>query len=77
MKGCPYCIEFDKTRVFEKLKDEFDDINFEKINGPDNPEFCQKYGIGSYPKLMLVENGKHKIFHSDDRNLKDLRNFLM
>ena len=77
MKGCPYCIEFDKTHVFEKLKDEFDDINFEKINGPDNPEFCQKYGIGSYPKLMLVENGKHKIFPSDDRNLKDLRNFLM
>jgi hypothetical protein len=77
MQGCPYCTEFDNTGIFEKLKDEFDDINFEKINGPENPEFCKKYGIQSYPKLMLIENGKHKIFSSDDRNLEDLRNFLM
>ena len=77
MVNCPYCTEFDNTGIFEKLRDEFDDINFEKINGPDNPEFCQKYGIGSYPKLMTIENGKHKIFSSDDRNLKDLRKFLM
>ena len=59
------------------MTDEFNDIKFVKINGPDNPDFCQKYGISSYPKLMIVENGKHKIFPSDDRNLKDLRKFLM
>jgi hypothetical protein len=77
MVNCPYCTEFDDSGIFEKLRDEFDDINFEKINGPDNPDFCQKYGIGSYPKLMTIENGKHKIFPSDDRNLKDLRKFIM
>ena len=77
MQGCKYCTEFDNTGIFEKLKDEFDDINFEKINGPENPEFCQKYGITSYPTLMILENGKSKIYPTDDRNLNDLSKFLM
>jgi len=77
MQGCKYCTEFDNTGIFEKLKDEFDDINFEKINGPENPEFCQKYGITSYPTLMILENGKSKIYPTDDRNLTDLKKFLM
>ena len=73
MQGCPYCTEFDNTDIFEKLKEEFNHIEFKKINGPENPEFCQKYGIQSYPKLMLLENGKSKIYPTDDRNLTDLR----
>jgi len=77
MQGCPYCTEFDNTDIFEKLKDEFHDINFESINGPENPEFCQQYGIQSYPKLILLENDKHKIYPKDDRNLTDLRKFIM
>ena len=77
MESCPYCIEFDKTGIFETLKNEFDDMKFVKIDGPRNNDFCQKYGIQSFPKLMLLENDKHKIFPSDDRNLTDLRKFLM
>ena len=77
MESCPYCIEFDKTGIFETLKDEFDDTKFFKIDGPKNKDFCQKYNIQSFPKLILLENGKHKIFPSDDRNLNDLRKFLM
>ena len=77
MEGCPYCIEFDNTGIFETLKDEFDDTKFVKIDGPKNNDFCQKYGIQSFPKLMLLEKDKHKIFPSDDRNLNDLRKFLM
>lgn len=77
MVGCPYCEQFDKTGIFKKLKDEFVNINFKKINGPETPEFTQKYGIHSYPKLLLVENGKPKIYQSDNRNLEDLRKFLM
>lgn len=77
MVNCPYCIEFDNTGIFETLKDEFNDTKFFKIDGPKNKDFCQKYGIQSFPKLMLLENGKHKIFPSDDRNLTDLRKFLM
>ena len=77
MQGCPYCIEFDNTGIFETLKDEFDDMKFVKIDGPKNKDFCQKYNIQSFPKLMLIESDKHKIFPSDDRNLTDLRKFLM
>jgi len=77
MKDCQYCTEFDNSGIFETLQDEFDNINFRKINGPENMEFCQKYGISSYPKLIIVENNKHKIFPSDNRNLMDLRKFLM
>ena len=77
MEGCPYCIEFDNTGIFEKLKDEFDDTKFFKIDGPKNKDFCQKYDIQSFPKLMLFKNGKHKIFPTDNRNLNDLRKFLM
>ena len=77
MKKCKYCKEFNDSGIFEKLKDEFKDIEFQEINGPENPEFCQKYGISSYPKLMLLENGISKIYPTDDRNLTDLRNFLI
>ena len=77
MDNCKHCIKFDNTGIFESLRDEFDDIKFVKINGPINNNFCQKYSIQSFPKLMLLEKDKHKIFPSDDRNLKDLRKFLM
>jgi hypothetical protein len=76
MQGCKYCKEFNDSGIFEKLKDEFKDIEFQEINGPENPEFCQKYGITSYPTLMILENGKSKIYKGD-RNLNDLSKFLI
>ena len=77
MDNCKHCINFNNTGIFETLKDEFNDTKFFKIDGPKNKDFCQKYNIQSFPKLMLIESDKHKIFPSDDRNLTDLRKFLM
>ena len=53
MDNCKYCINFNNTGIFEKLQDEFDDTKFVKIDGPKNKDFCQKYSIQSFPKLIL------------------------
>jgi hypothetical protein len=77
MNGCQFCKDFDSSGVFEKLKEELKDTKFKKINGPKNPEFCQEYGITSFPKLMLIENGKSKIYPSDDRSLESIKKFFI
>ena len=42
----------------EKMKTEFDTINFISVDVDDNPELAKEYGISSLPTVILIRDGE-------------------
>lgn len=40
----------------KKLMSEYSDINFEEINGLDNPDICSKYNVSKVPVFVVIYN---------------------
>ena len=78
MKGCSYCLEFNP--LWERLEDKFKDnktLVLKKLLREDYIEFTHKYGVTSYPTIILEQKKKKKkhIF-KEERNYKNIINFL-
>ncbi len=46
------------TPILEKLEQEFEDVEFAKLNTDENPNIAMKYGIFSIPTVMMFYRGK-------------------
>jgi len=46
------------TPVFEKLSEEFDDLDFAKLNVEENEEVSQEYDVRGIPCLIIFSKGK-------------------
>lgn len=44
--------------VFEEVAEEFDDINFGKLDMEEHDEAGGKYGVRALPTLLMVKNGE-------------------
>ena len=73
MNGCPHCMDFNET--WEQLIDDFPNINAEKIEHSENIPLIQKYGISSFPKIILDKQNT-PIHYDKEREINELSNFL-
>ena len=73
VKYCKYCEIFEDT-LWSSVK-KIKNINFKKINGPKNPILTAKYGIKTYPSLVVIKDGEYKLFNGE-RNMTNIKNFL-
>ncbi len=46
------------TPILEKLEQEFEDVEFAKLNTDENPNVAMKYGIFSIPTVMMFYRGE-------------------
>ncbi len=46
------------TPILEKLEQEFEDVEFAKLNTDENPNVAMKYGIFSIPTVMMFYKGE-------------------
>ena len=76
MKGCSYCLEFNP--LWERLEDKFKDnktLVLKKLLREDYIEFTHKYGVSSYPTIILEQKKKKHTF-KEERKYKNIINFL-
>jgi len=71
MNECKWCKEFEKT-LWSRVKK---GIKTRVINGPKNPRLVKKYGIKTYPALVRVGSGKHKLFKGE-RTISNIKEFI-
>ena len=71
MEGCHWCTEFE-SELWQKVKK---GIKTQIINGPKNPHLVKKYGIKTYPALVRIKSGKHKLFKGN-RTFDKIMKFL-
>ena len=76
MKGCPYCIEFENNGTFNELKNEYKNIQFKEINGPNNNNFVKSHNIKTYPSIVLKKNNNYIKYPTDDRSKNKLKKFI-
>ncbi len=46
------------TPILEKLEQEFEEVEFAKLNTDENPNIAMKYGIFSIPTVMMFYKGE-------------------
>jgi len=46
------------TPILEKLEQEFENVEFAKLNTDENPNIAMKYGIFSIPTVMMFYRGE-------------------
>lgn len=73
MDGCKWCDDFQDTLWPKLLKKR--GLKTKIFNGPENPEYIQKYNIKTYPALVRVSDKRHKLFENK-RNMKNILKFL-
>ncbi len=76
MKGCSYCLEFNP--LWERLENKFKDnktLVLKKLLREDYIEFTHKYGVTSYPTIILEQKKKKHTF-KEERKYKNIINFL-
>ena len=76
MDGCVFCDKF--TPTWNKLIKENNKnkkVNMVKINGPNNLTTATKYGVVSYPTIILLKDNK-PYKYDGDRSLDDLLDFI-
>ena len=73
MKGCHWCTEFESD-LWKKVKAKTKSKT-QIIDGPNNPHLAKKYGIKTYPALVRIKSGKHKLFKGN-RTFDKIMKFL-
>jgi thioredoxin len=72
---CPPCKKF--SPVFEKIKGEFPDIEFVKIEADSNAEFLNHYAIRSIPTILITDDGDSVLFqHAGILSEANFRNLV-
>jgi len=57
--GAQWCGPCKTVNVqIDKMKKEFESINFISIDVDDNPELAKEYGISALPTVILIRDGK-------------------
>jgi len=76
MFGWEQCGHCKKARPeFEKLKETIGDrVHCQYIEGPENPDMAQEYGVEGYPTFWFV-NGPKKVKYDGERTAAGLRRF--
>lgn len=49
---CAPCKKFGP--IFEKVANEFPEVEFQKINADENPQFLENFGIRGIPTILVV-----------------------
>ena len=76
MDGCGWCDKFTPTwKKLIKKNNRNKKVNMLKINGPNNLTTATKYGIVSYPTIILLKGNKPYTYDGD-RSLDDLLDFI-
>ena len=76
MDGCGWCDKFTPTwKKLIKENNKNKKVNMVKINGPNNLTTATKYGIVSYPTIILLKGNKPYTYDGD-RSLDDLLDFI-
>ena len=57
---CAPCKKF--SPVFEKVANEFPNVEFIQVNADSNPLFLNDYGIYSIPTILIVDEEKGVLF---------------
>jgi len=73
MNGCPYCVEF--SPLWDKLTKKYQDkIKMVKIERSEDPDMIQRYGVQSFPTIILEKSSQIKF--EDERSEKNFEKFL-
>ena len=76
MDNCGWCDRFTPTwRKLIKENNRNKKVNMVKINGPNNLTTATKYGVVSYPTIILLKDNK-PYKYDGDRSLDDLLDFI-
>ena len=73
MDGCGWCDEFQET-LWPQVTN-IQGLKTKIINGPENINLAKKYKIQTYPSLVRVTNGRHKLFKGK-RTMNNILKFL-
>jgi thioredoxin 1 len=57
---CSPCKRF--APIFEKVSEEFPDVDFVKVEADLNPEFLNKHSINSIPTILIVDEKEKVLF---------------
>ena len=74
MNGCPYCNEFNPQ--WEKINEEFPNIEMKKVERNENPQLIKKYGVRSYPTIALSKGRKFVEFAGDRSDINMFHSFF-
>jgi len=74
MNGCPYCNEFNPH--WEKINEEFPNIEMKKVERNENPQLIKKYDIRSYPTIALSKGHKFVEFGGDRSDINMFHSFF-
>ena len=75
MNGCPYCEEFNP--LWDKLKNKYSkSLKMEKVEGSENPQLIQSFGIQGFPTIILTQIKAKKYIFDGNRTEKGFREFL-
>ena len=74
MDGCGWCDKFNPT--WSQITKEFKGkLTMKKVNGPNNEQLMKRFGVSSFPTIILVK-GKSPETYSGDRSVSDMKRFL-
>ncbi|ELP87497.1 protein disulfide isomerase, putative [Entamoeba invadens IP1] len=71
---CSHCIAL--KPVFEKLSDEFQDVQFVEINCQQHEKFCVNRNINGFPEIRSYENNVEVSKYSGPLDATNLRKYL-
>jgi thiol-disulfide isomerase/thioredoxin len=73
MIGCHYCDQFAPT--WEKLVKKYGKhLHMKKVERSEDPEMIQRYGVDSFPTIILEK--KNKIKFEGERSEENFKKFL-
>jgi thioredoxin 1 len=71
---CAPCKRF--APIFEKVAEDFRDIEFIKVNADTNPDFLNTYSINSIPTILLTDDSGNELIRHvgilSEANFKNL-----
>lgn len=77
---CPHCNSFmdgenAPWKIFVKKHGNRSDLTIDQINGDENPDTATKYGVKSFPTILILQGDKSYTYDGD-RTIESLEKFV-
>ncbi len=62
--------------VYEEVSEEFDDVNFGKVNMEEHSDLATKYNVSALPTLLIIRDGDVVAQNTGALDKETLRNWI-
>lgn len=62
--------------VYEEVSEEFDDVNFGKVNMEEHSDLATKYNVSALPTLLIIKDGDVVAQNTGAMDREGLRNWI-